>query len=107
MKILPLLSLAFVTLPLAGCAGWPAAGAAYVGVTETRRDDPPPADTADQIAAHDSWCYETLGYAECYAHAQNVDANRLINVDPANEYPLTPQAYRDAAAVDRAYLAPQ
>jgi hypothetical protein len=91
------------SLVLTGCAGAPAAGAAYVGITQTKPDDGPPPDIADQIAPHDNWCYETMGYAECYTHAQNVDANRLINVDPPNEYPLTPQAYRDATPPPGSY----
>ena len=97
MKISPLLSLAFTMLVLTACVGNPAGlGVAAIGIVETRPDEQPPADTADQIAPHESWCYETLGYPECFPRAQNVDANRLINVDPENRYPLTPQAYKDA-----------
>ena len=59
------------------------------------------ADTADQIAQHDSWCYETLGYAECYAHPQNTEPNRLINVDPQNKYPLTAQKYWEVVYEDK------
>lgn len=96
MKISPLISLAFIMLALSGCAGNPVGvAAAAIGIMETRPDELPPANTADQIGPHESWCYETLGYPECFTHAQNVNPNRLINVDPANRYPLTPQAYRD------------
>ena len=99
MKIVSFAFLALILLTLSACNGTTVGlGAAYLGITETRPDDLPPADTANQIAQHESWCYESLGYAECYAHPQAVDANRLINVDPANRYPLTPQAYRDAVS---------
>lgn len=97
MKISSFLSLTAVLLILSACNGTTVGlGAAYLGVTGTRPEEPPPADTEDQIAQHESWCYESLGYPECYPHAQPVNGNRLINVDPANRYPLTPQAYRDA-----------
>lgn len=102
-RILPVLSLSLSAMLLAGCPGAPAAGAAYVGMYETKPDDLPPAETANQISPHDSWCYETMGYAECYTGAQPVDPNRLINVDPGNSYPLTPQAYRDAVETNRLY----
>ncbi|MDP9127125.1 MAG: hypothetical protein M3N08_02535 [Pseudomonadota bacterium] len=98
MKIIPFLLLACMALPLGGCVGNALGlGLAFGGAYETRPDDLPPADTYDQIAEHESWCYETLGYPECYAHPQNVDPNRLINVDPANRYPLTSRAYKDVA----------
>ena len=43
-----------------------------------RPKPPPPADTADQIAPHESWCYETMGYPECYTQAQNtVEPNQV------------------------------
>ena len=102
MKIVSFAFLALILLTLSACNGTTVGlGAAYLGITETRPEDLPPADTEDQIAQHESWCYESLGYSECYAHAQNVDPNRLINVDPANRYPLTPDAYRDVAAETR------
>lgn len=75
--------------------------AAAAGIYETRRTDGPPADTADQIAAHEDWCYSTLGDIECYAHPQNVPPDRLVNVDPQNRYPLTPRAYHDVVVEDQ------
>jgi len=98
MKLSSCLFFTLCLLSLSACStGLVEAGAAsYATIAGTRPDEPPPADTEDQIAAHESWCYESMGYAECYAHPQPVDPNRLINVDPANHYPLTPQAYRNA-----------
>jgi hypothetical protein len=61
---------------------------------------PGPADTADQIKPHESWCYETMGYPECYAEVQDTDPNRLINVDPENLYPLTPRDYKEAVFME-------
>ena len=57
--------------------------------------------TEDQIAEHESWCYESMGYPECYSQPQAVDPNRLINADPANRYPLTPHAYRETVQESR------
>ena len=92
-------------LSLSACStGLVEAGAATYGMMSgTRPDEPPPADMEDQIAEHESWCYETMGYAECYAHPQPGGANRLVNVDPANHYPLTPNAYRNAVVESREY----
>lgn len=102
MKALPFILLALAALSLAGCNGTTvyAAGAA-AGMWYSKPKTPPPADTADQIAPHESWCYETLGYPECYTQAQNVEPNRLINVDPQNHYPLTPQKYWEVVYEDR------
>jgi hypothetical protein len=94
MKKLPFILFALALLALAGCTGTTVAlGGAAAGIYSTKPDDLPPADTEHQIAQHESWCYETLGYPECYAHPQDVEPNRLIMVDPANHYPLTPAAY--------------
>lgn len=71
-------------------------GAAAVGSYLTKPGEPPPANTVDQIAQHDSWCYKTMGYAECYSQPQDVEPNRLINVEPQSKYPLTPRAYHEA-----------
>ena len=65
------------------------------GMWFTRDKTPPPADTEHQIAQHENWCYETMGYAECYPTAQNTEPDRLINVDPQNRYPLTNHEYWD------------
>lgn len=56
-----------------------------------------PAHPNDPVPYHESWCYRTLGYAECYAKPQHVDPARLINVDPAARYPETPEEYRKTA----------
>jgi hypothetical protein len=102
MKISAYLSLFLIMLTLSACNGTTVGlGAAYLGIEGTKPDELPPADTEDQIAEHESWCYETMGYPECYAHPQSVDPNRLINVDPANRYPLTPHAYRETVQEDR------
>ena len=99
MKHLPFILLALAGLLLAGCNGTTVAAAGmYYGATETRRVNSTPPDLADQTAPHESWCYETAGYAECYAHPQIGADNRLINVDPASKYPLTAAAYDKAAA---------
>src|ERR1700728_4568705 len=98
MKSLPFVLLALAMLSLAGCNGTTVfAAASATGIYYTKDKDKPPADTKDQIAEHESWCYETMGYAECYPSPQNVEPDRLINVDPQNHYPLTPRAYWDAA----------
>jgi hypothetical protein len=55
---------------------------------------PKPARPNEPVPYHENWCYETLGYAECYAKPQNVDPARLINVEPASRYPQTPEDYR-------------
>ena len=102
MKTLPFVLLALAMLSLAGCNGTTvyAAGAA-TGILYTKDKPLPPADTKDQMAAHESWCYETMGYPECYTKAQLVEPDRLINVDPANHYPLTPRSYWDTAYAER------
>jgi hypothetical protein len=94
MKSLPFILLALAALMLANCNGTTvAAVGSAAGMYLTKPKEPPPADTADQIAQHDSWCYETMGYAECYSQAQNTEPDRLINVDPQNKYPLTNHDY--------------
>jgi len=99
MKTLPFILLALAGLLIAGCNGTTVAAAGmYYGMTSTKRDAGPPADIADQTAPHESWCYETMGYPECYSHPQIGADNRLINVDPANKFPLTAAAYDKAAA---------
>jgi len=96
MKNFPFVLLALAALSLAGCNGTTVyAAAATAGIIGTKPDKPPPADLADQIPQHQSWCYETMGYAECYTTAQNTEPDRLINVDPANKYPLTARDYWD------------
>ena len=101
MKSLPYVLLALAMLTLASCDGATVfSGVSTAGMWLTRPGDPPPADTEHQIAEHESWCYETMGYAECYAHPQATDPNRLINVDPPNRYPLTPREYDEAVFLD-------
>ena len=102
MKSLPFILLALAMLSLAGCNGTEtfALGSA-IGIWETKPATPPPADTKDQIAEHESWCYETLGYTECYAHPQNVEPDRLVNVDPQSRYPLTRHNYWEVVYADK------
>jgi hypothetical protein len=75
---------------------------ATFGIMETRPDELPPADIDSQIAEHENWCYSTMGRSDCYATPQSVRPTRLINVDPANRYPLTPRAYREVVAESEA-----
>ena len=113
VKTLPFILFALAMLALAGCAVGPfalngtevAAGGAVAGIYGTRPDALPPADTKDQIAPHESWCYETLGYSECYASPQDVPPGRLINVDPPNRYPLTNYNYNQALAGEKQTVA--
>ncbi len=94
--------MALAALALAGCSGTTVfAGGSALGILGTKPGQLPPADTADQIAPHESWCYETMGWPECYTKPQDGAANRLINVDPANRYPLTPRAYDEAVVESR------
>jgi hypothetical protein len=66
------------------------------GIYLTKPSEPPPADTANSIAPHESWCYSTMGMnVECYPQPQDTPPGRLVNVDPPNRYPLTPKAYAE------------
>ncbi|MGE3623921.1 MAG: hypothetical protein AB7H77_08640 [Bdellovibrionales bacterium] len=102
MKTLPFILIALAMLSLAGCNGTTvyAAGAA-TGIFLTRDKDKPPADTASQIPEHESWCYSTLGYPQCYPYPINTHPSRLINVEPQNRYPLTPAQYWEAVYAAR------
>ena len=68
--------LMLVAVPLlsacAGLTGPVIMGADAVGIYETKPGALPPANTQDQIPAHQSWCYSSMGDSECFAHAQNV-----------------------------------
>ena len=101
-----LLSLVFVALALAGCTGPVIMGADAIAIVATKPGDLPPADTRHQIPPHESWCYHTLGEVQCYPHAQDIPAERLINVEPQNLYPLDLQAYRQAVERGKAATAP-
>jgi hypothetical protein len=107
LRLLPaLMSLVF----LAGCTAPMLAGGAVVGggMYATSPGDLPPADTADQMPAHQSWCYSTMGEAvECFSEPQDTPPGRLVNVDPANLYPLNAKAYDKALAESRAADAPK
>ena len=106
MKTLPFILLALAALALASCnATTLTSVASTAGIWLTKPGAPPPADTKDQIAQHESWCYETLAEPVCYAHPQDVDPNRLINVDPESRYPLTAQEYTETVLADEG-LAP-
>jgi hypothetical protein len=102
MKTLPFILLALAALVLAGCNGTTVAMAgSAAGIWYTKPATPPPADTAAQIAPHENWCYATMGYPECYPQAQNVQPDRLINVDPQNRYPLTTHDYWEIVYNDK------
>jgi len=78
---------------LAGC-GWPTfLGAGAAGIYETRTQPPPPADLSLQMPQHETWCYETMGQPQCFAHPQPGGPDRLIMVDPPSRYPLTVRDY--------------
>ena len=97
-------------LLLAGCGAPLAIGGAIggVGMYATSPSELPPADTADQIPPHESWCYKTMGEeVECYAEPQDTPPGRLLNVDPPNRYPLTARAYADVVAQNRLANAPK
>lgn len=96
MKLLPFILFALAMLSLAGCNGTVIGlGAAAGGIIGTRPGDEPPADLSAQIPQHESWCYETAGYPECYAYPVPNANNRLIMVDPPNRYPLTARSYHE------------
>jgi len=101
-KTLPFILFGLAMLALAGCAG---ANEAVVGtaasIWETRPDKPPPPDLEDQMAQHESWCYSSMGYPECYSHPQEGAGPRLINVDPQNRYPMTPRDYYSTVVEDQ------
>jgi hypothetical protein len=85
-------------LALSACTGPVIMGTDAAITVATKPWGSPPADTADQIPDHASWCYVTMGEPQCYAHPQNTSPDRLINVDPQNLYPLDATAYRQAVA---------
>ena len=70
---------------------------ALAGCVPFWKNGPKPGPATEPMPYHESWCYETLGYAECYAKPQVEEPGRLINVDPPSRYPLTPEEYRKAA----------
>lgn len=83
---------------LSGC-GAPVGLAAWSGgaMYATKPGDLPPADTDNQMPAHESWCYSTMGMqVECFSEPQATPPGRLVNVDPANKYPLNRKAYDEA-----------
>jgi hypothetical protein len=101
-QTLPFILAALALLALAACEPVTvAAGGTAAAIYLTKPSDPPPADVADQIQPHETWCYETLGPPACYAHPQPDAGNRLINVDPPNLYPLTPRAYYETTVEDQ------
>jgi hypothetical protein len=102
MKNLPYVLMALAALALANCTPLQLYSAGTTAaIYASRPDDPPPADTEDQIAEHESWCYGTMGYPECYTKPQNTNPQRLINVDPKNKYPLTNHNYWDLVYSDK------
>ncbi len=97
MKSIALLSVLGI-FALVGCTGQAVAVKSAAAIYLTRPDEPPPADTQHQIQEHETWCYKTMADTDCYARAQDVAPNRLVNVEPQNLRPLTPDAYRDEVA---------
>jgi hypothetical protein len=93
-----LTSLIFTAIALAGCTQQAAVAESAASVALSRPDKLPPADTKSQIPQHETWCYTTMGDPECYTRAQDVPPSRLVNVEPQNRYPLTPQDYQDELA---------
>jgi len=91
-----LLASLFVILSLAACTGPIIMGTDAAIVYATKPSDPPEANTKDQIAEHQSWCYQTMGDSQCFAHPQNVPPDRLINTDPQSIYPVDVEAYHRA-----------
>lgn len=108
MKKIPYHVLAVLLLPMLSGCGAPVGLAAseYGGMYLTKNSEPPPADTASQIAPHESWCYNNLGKeAECFAEPQDTPPARLINVDPANRYPLTTRLYAETLNQNKVAIA--
>jgi len=103
---LPFILFALAALAMASCQAPAIVQAGVVGgeigiMYLTKDGEPPPADTEHQIPEHEDWCYETMGNAECFSKPQDTEADRLINVDPQNRYPLTRgQYYQDVAAAN-------
>jgi hypothetical protein len=96
MKTLPFILLALAMLCLAGCTPLGmAAGGTIGGIYATKPDEGQPADLSLQTPQHESWCYETSGYPECYAYPQKDANNRLIMVDPPSRYPLSARGYHE------------
>lgn len=103
-KTAPPLSLLVLSalLALSGCSGPAMLGTGMAaGIWATKPATPPPADTASQIAEHESWCYATIADPMCYDHPQDVPPGRLITVEPMNRIPLTARAYHDAVVEDQ------
>lgn len=106
-KTLPFILFALAMLSLAGCGAAVGGvslvngttiglGGAAAGIYGTKPDEGQPVDTSLQMSQHESWCYQTAGYPECYAYPQKDANSRLINVDPPNRYPMTARAYHEA-----------
>lgn len=96
-------ALLFAIFVLSGCTGPVIVGGSAAMIVATNRGSGGAADTEHQIPEHQSWCYNTLGYVECYAHPQkDIAYERLVNVDPQNLYPVDLQAYQAALDKDKA-----
>jgi hypothetical protein len=102
MKNLPFILMALAALALSACSPATAYSAGTsAAIWYTKPDKPGPADTEHQIVAHEDWCYETMGYPECYPRVQRVEPDRLINVEPQNRYPLTAGQYWETVYADQ------
>lgn len=104
MGKMPLILLALAGLALASCSSGTTAISmvSSAGMWLTRPGAPDPVDPSLQQAEHESWCYETLGYVECYDAPQAGRGNGLVSVEPQNRYPLNPRAYQEAVFLSRA-----
>ncbi|MDD3370395.1 MAG: hypothetical protein PHE27_01075 [Alphaproteobacteria bacterium] len=85
-------------LALCGCTEQVMVASSAASIYLSRPEQPGPADTRSQIPPHEVWCYRTMADVDCYANPQDVHASRLVNVQPQNYYPLTPQAYEAEVA---------
>jgi hypothetical protein len=94
--------LALSALLLGACTGPIIMGTDAAITLATKPAEPPPADIEHQIPPHESWCYQTMGDIECYAHIQDVPPNRLVMVDPPEHYPVDLHEYHEALTRRRA-----
>ena len=88
-------------LSLAACGGAEIGLGTAAGMYITKPSEGDPPDTADQIPTHEVWCYQTLAEPQCYSYPQDVEPDRLINVDPQSRYPLTRRAYHEVVVEDQ------
>ena len=100
MRLATIFAAIGAALALTACAGPALVNAGVVGgevvsMWATKPSAGEPADPDLQMQPHENWCYATMGEPQCFTCAQDVPPDRLINVDPANRYPLTLRAYNE------------